>query len=111
MRREYMFAQQPEKTGSKEGAPTLRLSKEINSSQIPSYMPPAARNVNLEDRIAENERHIHTLLSQKQQDDYFQHHVYQKNKLEKEISIRQIVEDEKRILEARHKKDLEELKQ
>ena len=36
--------------------------------------------------------------------------VQKKYQLEKELSIRQIVEDEKRILEARHKKDLEELK-
>lgn len=52
LRREYMFKEQPEQESGSVAEPTLRLSKDMNSSQIPNYLPPPDRSLNLEDRIS-----------------------------------------------------------
>lgn len=57
-----------------------------------------------------NEKHINILLDQNKRANSDANGLSKKLQLEKELSIRQIVEDEKKILEARHKKDIEELK-
>lgn len=69
-----------------------------------------AKNAQIEDRVAQNEKYIEVLLNQNNMAQQDANHVQKKYQLEKELSIRQIVEDEKKILEARHKKDMEELK-